>query len=74
MTTLKYQIPETGNFTLKQCRHLLDLKRKDAADLIGITVNQLENYERQRTYPTVPIIKKIEEAYGIPYARIIFTP
>ena len=69
---VKYKIPETGNYTLKQCRLLLNLTQREAAQIIGITEDKLSNYEREITFPTVPIIKKIEKAYNIPYSRIIF--
>ena len=69
---IEYKIPETGCYTLKQCRLLLGLTQDDAAKMLGITSDKLSNFEREITYPTVPMIQKIEKAYGIPYSRIIF--
>ena len=33
-----------------------------------------ENYERGKSYPDIPILRKIEEVYGVPYNRLIFLP
>lgn len=52
----------------------MDLKQKDAAKLLGISVDTLRNYERGKSYPDIPILKKIEELYKLPYSRIIFLP
>lgn len=60
--------------TLKNARELKGLKQKDAAKLIGISIDTLSNYERYKTYPDVMVLKKIEEVYGINYNQIIFLP
>lgn len=69
-----YEIPKEGEFTLRQCRTFLNLSIKDAAARIGIYPDTLANYEKGKSFPDVPIIKKIEDAYEIPYSRIIFLP
>lgn len=46
----------------------------EAAERLGISVDTLGNYERGKSYPDVPVIRKIENLYGVPYARIIFLP
>ena len=63
-----------SKYTLKTARELNGLKQKDAAKLLGISVDTLRNYERGKSYPDIPILKKIEELYKLPYSRIIFLP
>ena len=58
--------------TLKSARVNKGLTQVKAAELIGITVDTLSNYERGKSFPDVPIIKKIEEVYGVPYNDLIF--
>ena len=43
-----------------------------AAELLGISKDTLSNYERGITYPDVPILRKIEEVYGIKYTDLFF--
>ena len=50
------------------------LTQKDAAKLIGITVETLANYEKGKTYPDIPILKKIEDTYDVKYNQLIFLP
>lgn len=60
--------------TLKALRVNAGLDQKKAAELIGITPETLSNWERGRSFPTVPQISKIEEAYNTTYADINFCP
>ena len=60
--------------TLKMARELCGLTQADAAAKIGISVDTLGNYERGKSYPDVPVLRKIESVYGIPYSRLIFLP
>lgn len=59
---------------LKQARELKGYNQEEAAKLIGISKDTLGNYERGKSYPDVPIIRRIEELYGVPYNRLIFLP
>lgn len=61
-----------SKYTLKTARELNGLKQKDAAKLLGISVDTLRNYERGKSYPDIPILRKIESVYGVPYDRLIF--
>ena len=61
-----------SKYTLKTARELNGLKQKDAAKLLGISVDTLRNYERGKSYPDIPILRKIESVYGEPYDRLIF--
>lgn len=60
--------------TLKSARVNKNLTQVQAAKLIGITVDTLSNYERGKSYPDVPVIKRIEEVYGVSYSDLIFLP
>lgn len=66
-------LPKT-RMTLKMAREISGYTQKEAADLIGVRADTLGNYERGKTYPDIPILRKIEEVYGIPYDQIIFLP
>lgn len=68
------KIPGDMKVSLKVARELKGLKQQDAAKLIGVSTDTLGNYERGKSYPDIPILRKIEEVYGIPYNRIIFLP
>lgn len=63
-----------SKITLKMAREIRGLTQAEAAKLIGVSVDTLGNYERGRSYPDVPVLRKIEKVYGIPYNRLIFLP
>ena len=60
--------------TLKGARSNKGYTQEKAAQLIGVTVDTLRNYEKGKSFPDVPIIKKIEDVYGIPYSQLKFLP
>lgn len=68
------RIPEDMKVSLKVARELNGLKQQEAAQLIGVSADTLGNYERGKSYPDIPVLRKIEEVYGVPYNRIIFLP
>ena len=51
--------------TLKAIRVNLGLSLEKASILLGINKDTLANYERGTTYPTVPVLKRMEEVYHI---------
>lgn len=63
-----------SRFTLKTAREMKGYKQEEAANLIGVSVDTLGNYERGKSYPDIPVLRKIEEVYGVPYNRLIFLP
>lgn len=67
-------IPEKMRVTLKVAQELSGLKQSEVAERIGVSVDTLSNYERGKTYPDIPILRKIEDVYGIGYDRLIFLP
>lgn len=68
METLKAKL------TLRTARERQKLTQSEAAEKIGISPDTLGNYERGKSYPDIPVLRKIEETYGIPYAQLIFLP
>ena len=68
------KIPKTMKTTLKQARELCGYTQSEAAKKIGVNPDTLGNYERGRSYPDIPVLRKIEKLYGVPYNRIIFLP
>mgnify|MGYP004552189071 CR=1 FL=1 len=60
--------------TLKQAREARGYTQAEAAKLIGVSTDTLGNYERGKSYPDIPVLRKIEEVYGVPYDRLIFLP
>lgn len=68
------KLPENFKGTLKNIREIRGYRQYEAAKLIGVNVDTLRNYEQGKSYPDVPVLRKIEEIYDIPYAQIIFLP
>jgi transcriptional regulator with XRE-family HTH domain len=60
--------------TLKAARVNKRLTQHKAASLLGLSVDTLSNYERGKSFPDVPVIKKIEKLYDTNYDNIIFLP
>ena len=60
--------------TLKAARINQGLTQAEASEKIGVSVDTLSNYERGRSFPDVPVIKKIEAVYKVSYSDLIFLP
>ena len=58
--------------SMKAIRVNKNLKQKEAADAIGVSVSTLKNWEAGKSFPTQPMIDKICEVYGVPYDFIKF--
>ena len=63
-----------SRYTLKTARDRMKLTQEEAAKLIGISTDTLGNYERGKSYPDIPVLRKIESVYGVPYEQLIFLP
>ena len=63
-----------SRFTLKTAREMKRYTQEEAAKRIGVSVDTLGNYERGKSYPDIPVLRKIEEVYGIPYEQLSFLP
>lgn len=68
------ELPENMKASLKNIREIRGFKQEEAAKLIGISVDTLRNYEKGKSYPDIPILRKIESVYKVQYAQIIFLP
>lgn len=68
------KIPENMKVSLKTAREIRGLKQSEAAKMIGVSPDTLGNYERGKSYPDIPVLRKIEEVYGVSYDRLIFLP
>ena len=58
--------------TLKALRINRGYTQEKAANLIGVSVDTLANYEKGTTYPDSTILRKIEEVYETKYDNINF--
>ena len=68
------EIPKDMRLTLKTAREIHGMTQAEAARKIGVNTDTLGNYERGKSYPDIPVLRKIEEVYGVPYNRLIFLP
>lgn len=60
--------------TLKALRVNAGYTQVEAAKALDITHETLSNWERGKSFPTVPQIKEIEKLYSTKYADIQFLP
>ena len=58
--------------TLKAARVNRGYTQREAAVLIDVTEDTISNWERGKSFPNVPQLKKIEEVYGVNYNDLIF--
>lgn len=66
--------PLNMRMTLKTARELTGLTQAEAAKTIGVSADTLGSYERGRSYPDIPTLRKIESIYGVGYDQLIFLP
>lgn len=59
-------------YTLKAAREIKGYTQAEAANLLGISEYTLSNYENGRTFPDIPILRRIEHVYGVSYNQLIF--
>lgn len=60
--------------TLKAARILAGYNQTQAGKLIGVSADTIANYEKGKSYPDVPTLKRIEDVYGVRYDDLIFLP
>ncbi len=58
--------------TLKTLRAKFDLTQAKAGAKVGVSADVWHNWEKGKTFPNVPQLKKIEEKFDISYDDIIF--
>lgn len=63
---------ELKKVTLKAARVNKGLTQDEAAKRIGISIFTLANYEAGKSFPDIPVLKRIEDVYGVPYHQLIF--
>lgn len=63
---------DNSTITLKAARINKGLTQSEAAKILGISVFTLINYEAGRSFPDVPVIKRMEKIYDVPYHRLNF--
>lgn len=69
---IKLENIDTMKVSLKTARELKGLKQSEAAELIGVSKDTLGNYERGKSYPDIPVLRKIEEVYVFRIAGLFF--
>lgn len=60
------------SITLKAARVNKQMTQIEAAEKLGIAVDTLRQYESGKTFPDVPMIRKIEDLYCVSYNDINF--
>ena len=60
--------------TLKAARINAGFTQAEAANRLNVSKDSISNWERGKTYPDIPSLKKIEKLYGIDYKDFIFCP
>lgn len=60
--------------TLRAARINAGHTQREAAKLIGVTVDTVGNWERGKSFPDALQIKRIESAYNTHYDDLIFLP
>ena len=58
--------------TLKAARVNKGMTQAEASVKLGISVATLQQYESGKTFPDVPVIKRIEDTYDVPYSDILW--
>ena len=70
---METRFPENMKATLKSIREMRGYKQDEAAKMIGIATDTLRNYEQGKSYPDIPVLRKIEETYNVIFANYFFT-
>ena len=69
----KAELPNS-RYTLKTVRELRNMTQQEAAEGLGVSIDTLRRYERGKSFPDVPMLRKMEEVYGVRYDQLIFLP
>lgn len=60
--------------TIKAARVNAGLRQTEAAEKLGISTDQLYNWETGRSQPKPSDVKKITELYGVTFEQLNFLP
>lgn len=67
---MSYKTP--FQISLSAARVNAELKQRQLADLMGVNVGTIVNWEKGRTFPNVDQVNKLSEILGIPYDYLRF--
>ena len=59
-------------FGLRAARVNANLKQTDAALEVGVSVSTIRNWEKGRSFPNEPKIRKLCKLYGVDFDQIDF--
>lgn len=59
-------------YTLKMLRAKYDLTQAQAGKRVGVSGDVWHNWEKAKTFPNIPQLKRIEEEFNVTYNDIIF--
>lgn len=62
-----------GILTIKACRANTGMTQTEFAKAIGVNETTVLNWEKGRTFPRLPELKKISDLSGVPL-QLIFLP
>lgn len=60
------------DITLKNLRTNYDLTQKQAAKLVGVSEDTWRRWEKEKSFPDVPKINRIEQVFNVNYNDIVF--
>lgn len=59
-------------YTLKMLRAKYDLTQAQAGAKVGVSADVWHNWEKAKTFPNIPQLKRIEKEFNVTYDDIIF--
>ena len=60
--------------TMRAARMNKGLTQEEASKEIKVSLATLRNYESGKSFPNVPVIRRIEKVYDVAYSDLIFLP
>lgn len=60
--------------TMRAARMNKGLTQEEASKEIKVSLATLQNYESGKSFPNVPVIRRIEKVYDVAYSDLIFLP
>ena len=62
----------SGHKPAREAERVVYSCREEAAERIGVAASTIGNYERGTSFPNVPVLRRIEEVYGVAYENLVF--
>lgn len=69
---IQMKATEFPKITLEAARVNAKLSQKKAAELLGVDASTLRSYERGKSAPSYPLVKRMESLYHFPSDYIFF--